>query len=57
MQETRVQFLHGKDPALVAQVQQSPVVMIATQDDAAAFTTVATVRTAVRVILHVAQMH
>jgi hypothetical protein len=49
--------MFGKDVTLVLQVQQRPIVVVATQDDAAAFTTVTPVGAAVRVILHMAQVH
>ena len=45
------------DVALVSQVEQRPVVMVSTQDNASTLTAVATVRSAVRVILDVTQMH
>ena len=47
----------GKDVALILQVQQCPVVMVAAQDDAAALAAVTAVGTAVRVVLHMAQVH
>ena len=46
-----------KDMTLIAQMQQSPVIMVTTQDDAATLTTVTTIGTTVGVILHMAQMH
>lgn len=47
----------GEDVALVLQVEQSPVVVVATQIDVSATATVTTVRSAIGVILYVAQMH
>ena len=47
----------GKDVSLVLQVEQRPVVMVAAQDDAATLAAVAAVRPAIRIVLHVAQVH
>ena len=46
-----------EDMTLVLQMEERPVVMIATQDHAAAFATVTTIGTTVGVILHMAQVH
>ena len=46
-----------KDVAFVLQVQQRPVVVVATQYDTAALAAVAAVRATVRVVLHVLQVH
>ena len=54
---TAIASVFSEDMALVLQVQQRPVVVVATQDDAATLATVATVRTSVGVILHMAQVH
>ena len=47
----------SKDMAFVLQMQQRPVVMVATQDDATALAAIAAVRSPVRVVLHVTQVH
>ncbi len=47
----------GEDVALVFQVQQSPVVMVAAQDDAAAFSAVAAVGSAVGLVFDMSQVH
>ena len=47
----------GKDMAFVLQMEQCPIVMVATQDDAAALASVATVRSPVGIVFHVAQVH
>jgi hypothetical protein len=49
--------MFGKDVALIFQVKQRPVVVITTQDDAATLTAIATIRTAIGVILHMTQVH
>jgi hypothetical protein len=54
---TAIASVLGKDMTFILQVQQRPEVMISSQNDAAALATVATVRAAVGVIFHVAQMH
>ena len=46
-----------KDMTLVFQVEQRPVVVVATQDDATTLTAVATVGTAVRIVFHMLQVH
>ena len=46
-----------KDMALVFQVQQRPVVMVTAQDDTTTLTAVTAVRTAIGIILHMAQVH
>ena len=51
---TAVAAMLSKDMALVFQMEQCPVVMVAAQIDAAALATVATIRASVGVILHVA---
>ena len=47
----------GKDMALILKVQECPEVMVATQDNASTLTSVATIGTAIRVVLHMAQVH
>ena len=47
----------GKEVALILEVQQRPVVMVAAEIDASSTSAVATVRTAVRLVLYVAQVH
>ena len=47
----------GEDMSLVLQVQQSPIVMVATQENAATLTTVTTIRTAVGIVFHMFQVH
>ena len=54
---TAIATMLCKDMALILQVQQGPVVMVATQDDAATLATVTTVRTAIGVILDMAKVH
>ena len=49
--------MFGKHMALVFQVQQSPVVVVAAQDDAAALAAVATVGTAVGLVFDMSQVH
>ena len=49
--------MFGKHMALVFQVQQCPVVVVASQVDASAFAAVTTVGTSIRVVFHVAQVH
>ena len=46
-----------EDMTLVFQVQQRPVVMITTQDDAASLTAVTSVGTAVGIVFHMLQVH
>ena len=46
-----------EDMTLVTQMEEGPVIVIATQDDTAALTTVATVRTAVRIIFYMLEVH
>jgi hypothetical protein len=45
-----------KDMTLIAQMQQRPVVMVTTKNDAATLTTVTAIRTAIRVIFHMTEM-
>jgi len=45
------------DVLLIAQVQKGPIVMVSAQDNRPALTAVTTVRTAVRVILDMLQVH
>ena len=52
-----VSTMFCENVALILQVQQRPVVMVAAQDDAATLAAVTTVRTSVGVILHMAEMH
>ena len=47
----------GEDVSLKLEVQQGPVVVVATQVYAATVSAVATVGTSVRVVLNVAQVH
>jgi hypothetical protein len=47
----------GKDMALVLQMQQRPVIVVAPQDDAPAATSIASVRASIGLVLHVAQVH
>ena len=46
-----------EDVALEFQVEQCPVVMVASEDDASSVSAVATVRSAVRIILDVSEVH
>ena len=46
-----------KDMPLEFQMQQRPVVMVTPQDDTATLAAITTVRTTVRVILHMTEMH
>ena len=41
----------------ILQMEQRPVVMVTAQIDAATITTVATVRSAIRIVLHMTQVH
>jgi hypothetical protein len=43
--------------ALVPQVKQRPIIMVATQDDAAALATVTAIRTSVGVVLDMLEVH
>ena len=52
-----VAAMFSENMSLIAQVEQSPVVVVATQYDATALAAVATVGTAVRVVFHMAQVH
>ena len=54
---TTITSVFGKDMALVLQVEQGPVVMVAAQDNAAALTTISTVGTTVGVVLDMTQVH
>ena len=54
---TAVAAVFRLDVALVFQMEQGPVVMVSTQDDASSLTAVAAVGTAVGLILHVAEVH
>ena len=45
------------DVTLVSQVEQRPVVMVSAKDDTTTFTAVTTVRSTIRVIFDVTQMH
>ena len=54
---TAVAAVLSEDVALKLQVEQCPVVVVATQVDATAVTAVATVGSAVRVVLHVSEVH
>jgi hypothetical protein len=47
----------SKDVTLIAQMEQRPVVMVASQNDRTTFATIATVRTTIGVILDVLQVH
>jgi hypothetical protein len=47
----------SKDVSLIAQMEQRPVVMVASQNDRTTLATVATIRTAIGVILDVLQVH
>ena len=47
----------SEDMAFVFQVKQSPVVMVAAQIDAAPFTAVTAIGTAIGVIFHMFQVH
>ena len=47
----------SKHMALIFQMEQGPVVVVATQVDTAAMTTVAPVGASVGVVLHMAQVH
>jgi hypothetical protein len=47
----------SKDVTLIAQMEQRPVVMVASQNDRTTLATVATIRTTVGVILDVLQVH
>ena len=47
----------GEEVALILEVQQRPVVMVAAEIDASSTSAVATVRTAVKLVLYVAQVH
>ena len=46
-----------EDMALVPQVKQRPIIMVATQDDAAALATVTAVRTSIGVVLDMLEVH
>ena len=54
---TTVATMFGAYVALILQVEQRPVVVVATQIDVATASAVATVGSAVGIILHVAQVH
>jgi hypothetical protein len=47
----------SKDVTLIAQMEQRPVVVVASQNDRTTLATVATIRTTVGVILDVLQVH
>ena len=47
----------GKEVALILEVQQSPVVVVAAQIDASSTSAIAAVRTTIRLVLYVAQVH
>ena len=47
----------GEEVALILQMQQGPVVVVAAKIDASSTSAIATVRTAIRLVLHVAQVH
>jgi hypothetical protein len=47
----------SKDVSLIAQMEQRPVVVVASQNDRTTLATVATIRTTVGVILDVLQVH
>jgi hypothetical protein len=47
----------SKDVTLIAQMEQRPVVMVASQNDRTTLATVATIRSAIGVILDVLQVH
>jgi hypothetical protein len=47
----------SKDVSLIAQMEQRPVVMVASQNDRTTLATIATIRTAIGVILDVLQVH
>ena len=54
---TTVAAMFSKYMPLVSQVEQGPVIVIASQDNRPALAAVAAVRSSVRVILHMPQMH
>ena len=54
---TTVSTMLCKDVAFVFQVQQRPVVVVATKDDAATLAAIATIGTAIGVVLHMTQVH
>ena len=49
--------MFGKYVTLELEVEQRPIVVIATEVDASSASSIATVGTTVRVVLHVAQVH
>ena len=54
---TTIATMLCEDMALVFQMEQGPVVVIATQIDAAPLAAIASVRTAIGVVLHMFQVH
>jgi hypothetical protein len=54
---TTIASMLSKDMALIAQMEQRPVVMVASQNDRTTLATIATIRTTVGVILDVLQVH
>jgi hypothetical protein len=49
--------MFGKQMSLILQVQQRPIVVIATQDNASAITTIAAIRSTIIIIFHMLQVH
>ena len=47
----------GEEVALILQMQQGPVVVVAAKIDASSTSAIATVRSTIRLVLHVAQVH
>ncbi len=52
-----VASMFGKDMSLIFQVEQCPVIVVATQIDAASTPSVTSVGATIGLILHVAQVH
>ena len=52
-----VASMFSKHVALIFQVQQGPIVMIATKDNASAATAVTTIRTSIRIVFHMPKVH